>query len=158
MKKAAYSFVTKWVIEASVEKLWDAIYESTQWPQWWKGVEDVVVIEKGAPNGIDGIREYTWKSALPYQLSFRMKLVEREDNKLMRGIAFGELDGEGTWTFAEESGITTIHYYWNVHTNKKWMNWFSFILKPAFKYNHKVVMRWGAEGLAKKLEAQLISC
>lgn len=158
MKKEQYSFVTKWVIQAPVQLVWDSIYESAQWPGWWKGVLNVDVIEKGAPNGIDGIREYTWKSALPYKLSFRMKLVEREDNKMLRGIAFGELDGEGTWTFEEKNGISTIHYYWNVHTNKKWMNWFAFLLKPAFKYNHDIVMRWGAEGLSKKLNARLLSC
>jgi hypothetical protein len=37
------------------------------------------------------------------------------------------------------------------------MNYFSFLLKPLFKYNHDVVMRWGALGLAKKLDAELVS-
>jgi hypothetical protein len=30
-------------------------------------------------------------------------------------------------------------------------------MKPLFKYNHDVVMKWGAKGLAKKLNAELIS-
>ncbi len=38
------------------------------------------------------------------------------------------------------------------------MNYFSFVLKPIFKYNHDVVMRWGAKGLAKKLGTELVSC
>lgn len=158
MKKEKYAFVTKWVIEAPIEKVWDAIYESTEWPQWWKGVLKVDVIEKGQPNGIDGVRAYTWKSALPYKLTFHMKLTQREDNKLLGGVAFGELDGDGIWIFEQSDSIVTVHYYWNAHTNKKWMNWFAFILKPAFKYNHDIVMRWGADGLAKKLNAKLISC
>jgi hypothetical protein len=37
------------------------------------------------------------------------------------------------------------------------MNYLSFLLKPAFNYNHDVVMNWGAKGLAKKLNAELIS-
>ena len=36
-----YSFVTRWQIRAPIEKVWNAIYESTEWPHWWKGVLNV---------------------------------------------------------------------------------------------------------------------
>ncbi|HRH61248.1 MAG TPA: SRPBCC family protein [Chitinophagaceae bacterium] len=153
-----YSFVTNWQIKAPVQQVWDAIYESTEWPQWWRGVLEVQVLEKGKPNGVDGVRRYTWKSALPYKLSFNMRLTEREDNRMMHGVAFGELEGEGRWLFEQRGDITYIQYNWDVFTNKAWMNYLSFMLKPAFKFNHDVVMRWGAKGLAKKLNAELISC
>ncbi|HRH51231.1 MAG TPA: SRPBCC family protein [Panacibacter sp.] len=153
-----YSFITKWQIKAPVQRVWDAIYESTEWPQWWKGVLAVKIIEEGNANGVNGVREYTWKSALPYKLSFNMKLDERVELKRLHGKAFGELEGEGTWLFEQEGDICFVQYNWDVFTNKAWMNYLSFILKPAFKYNHNVVMRWGAEGLAKKLNAELLSC
>jgi hypothetical protein len=152
-----YSFITKWQIKAPVKDVWDAIYNSLEWPQWWKGVIASHELEKGDNRGINGIREYTWKSALPYKLKFKSKLLEREDNKRLYGVAFGELEGEGTWYFYHKDGITHLQYDWHVFTNKKWMNTFSFILKPLFKYNHDVVMKWGAKGLAKKLNAELIS-
>ena len=157
MKKNAYSFVTRWQIEAPVAEVWNAIYESTEWPQWWRGVQSVRVIRENDAKGINGKREYSWKSALPYTLSFQMTLVEKIDNKLLCGVAFGELEGDGTWHFEQENGITKIQYNWNILTNKAWMNYFSFLLKPLFKYNHNVVMRWGAECLAKKLNARLIN-
>ncbi len=152
-----YSFITKWQIKAPIQAVWDAIYESTEWPQWWKGVLAVKVLEKGSANGIDGIRRYTWKSILPYELTFNMQLTQRLDLELLKGTAYGELEGEGTWLFREENGITHVQYNWDVFTTKPWMNYLSFLLKPAFKYNHNVVMRWGAEGLAKKLNAELVS-
>lgn len=151
-----YFFVTRWQIKAQVKQVWDAIYESTQWPQWWKGVEDVKVIEENDATDMNGVREYTWKSVLPYLLKFKMQLVERKEPLYMRGIAFGELEGEGIWTFEQRGNITYIQYNWNIVTNKAWMNYFSFLLKLLFKYNHNVVMRWGAEGLAKKLNAELV--
>lgn len=155
--KQQYSFITKWAIEAPLKNVWDAIYESTAWPQWWKGVKAVEVIKEGDENGIGGIRRYTWGSVLPYTLSFNMELKERKNFSYMCGVAFGELEGMGEWLFREENGVTYVQYNWNVHTAKAWMNYLSFLLKPAFKYNHDVVMRWGAEGLAKKLDAKLIS-
>ncbi len=153
-----YSFITKWQIKAPVEEVWDAIYNSLEWPQWWKGVIKADELQEGDGRGINGVREYTWKSVLPYKLRFKSKLTEREDYKLLHGVAFGELEGDGTWHFYHKDGITYLQYDWNVYTNKKWMNLFSFILKPLFKYNHNVVMKWGAKGLAKKLDAELLSC
>jgi uncharacterized protein YndB with AHSA1/START domain len=146
-----YSFVTNWEINTPVNQVWDAIYNSTDWSNWWKGVVAVKEINAGDENGIGSIRAYTWKSALPYQLTFSMKLTEMETYKKLAGVAFGELEGNGTWVFEEKEGVTIVTYYWNVFTNKPWMNWFSFILKPAFQYNHDIVMKWGEECLKKKL-------
>jgi hypothetical protein len=152
-----YFFITRWQIKAPVEDVWDAIYNSLEWPNWWKGVIASKLVEEGDERGINGVREYTWRSVLPYKLQFSSRLVEREDYKRLYGIAFGELQGEGTWHFFEKDHITYLQYDWKVFTNKKWMNLFSFMLKPLFKYNHDVVMKWGAEGLANKLNAELIS-
>ena len=51
-----YSFVTKWQLKASLADVWDAIYNSTEWPQWWKGVKAVIEIEKNDEAGINGVR------------------------------------------------------------------------------------------------------
>ena len=146
-----YSFVTNWKFNAPIEKVWDAIYNSTDWCNWWQGVVKVTEISTGDERGIGSIRVYTWKSALPYKLTFSMKLTERINYKKLAGIAFGELEGEGTWIFEEKNGNTYVTYYWNVFTNKSWMNYLSFILKPLFKYNHNIIMKWGEECLKKKL-------
>jgi hypothetical protein len=152
-----YAFITRWQIKAPLNKVWDTIYSSLDWPGWWKGVIDVKELEKGDENGIDSIREYTWRSILPYKLAFNMRLTELEQYRRMKGEAFGELEGEGEWFFEEKDGITHIQYNWTVFTNKAWMNYLAFIMKPAFNYNHDVVMSWGAKGLAKKLNAELVS-
>jgi hypothetical protein len=154
--KTQYSFVTTWELKASLPSIWEAIYNSTDWSNWWQGVVSVEEISVGDKNGIGTIRAYTWKSVLPYQLTFAIKLTEIEIHKKLSGIAFGELEGNGTWVFEEKNGVTKITYYWNVITNKSWMNYFSFILKPLFEYNHNIIMRWGATSLARKLDAELI--
>ncbi|MEN9685870.1 MAG: hypothetical protein RLZZ28_1656 [Bacteroidota bacterium] len=152
-----YEFVTKWQIRAPLEQVWDAIHNSMEWPDWWKGVVQVKETDKGGVEGIGGVREYTWRSVLPYKLAFHMRLTEIDKYKRLKGEAFGELEGIGEWFFEEKNEICFVQYNWTVITNKAWMNYLSFMLKPAFNYNHDVVMRWGAEGLAKKLHAQLIS-
>jgi hypothetical protein len=119
--------------------------------------QSVTIIKENDVNGINGVRRYTWKSVLPYKLSFDMQLTEKEDFRRLKGIAFGELEGDGTWYFSHDNGITRVQYNWNVKTNKAWMNYLAFILKPLFQLNHDIVMKWGARSLAKKLNVALIS-
>ena len=147
---------TVWQLQAPLEQVWDAIYNSLEWPQWWKGVRLVKEIEKEDVNGINSVKIYTWQSVLPYQFTFTMRLTGKEQLKHLKGIAFGELEGSGEWFFSEHNGVTSITYYWNIFTNKRYMNIFSFLLKPALIYNHNRIMHWGAIGLAKKLDATLI--
>ena len=151
-----YSFVTHWELKASLEDVWNTVYNSMDWPQWWKGVYSVKEIRKNDASGINGIREYTWKKYIPYSLTFSMQLTEIEPLKRLKGVAFGELEGTGEWLFSQQDGIVHVQYNWNVVTNKKWMNTFSFFLAPFFNFNHNLVMHWGGKGLAKKLGTTLL--
>ena len=143
-------------MKAPLEEVWNIIYNSLKWPQWWKGVKSVVEIQKNDANGINGIRKYTWGRYLPYELNFTMRLTENQPLKKLKGEAFGELEGTGEWFFTEHNGVVHVRYNWDIVTNKKWMNTFAFLLKPVFKFNHNIVMHWGGKGLAKKLGATLL--
>jgi hypothetical protein len=72
-----YFFITRWQIKAPVEEVWDAIYNSLEWPSWWKGVTDAKEVEKGDERGINGVRELTWRSVLPYELKFLSKAYRK---------------------------------------------------------------------------------
>ncbi len=155
-KDYSYSFITTWKIKAPLQLVWDILYNQEEWPDWWKGVKKVESVKPGNTDNIGKQMRYTWKSFLPYTLSFNMISTTIITHRFMEGKAFGELEGIGRWYFAEENGTTTVRYTWDVNTTKKWMNTLAPLLKPAFKWNHDVVMRWGAQGLAKKLNAELI--
>lgn len=152
-----YSFVTVWKFNAPLEKVWAEINEPLQWPGWWKGVQSVVDVKQGDALGVGGIKHFTWKSKLPYRLSFNSRVTLVEPMSRIEGEAFGELDGNGTWTFSSANGITIVKYEWNVRTTKWWMNFLSPIAKPAFEWNHDVIMGWGGEGLAKRLGCELLN-
>ncbi|MDO8730464.1 MAG: SRPBCC family protein [Candidatus Omnitrophota bacterium] len=136
---AAYSFVTRWTLQAPLEKVWEAIYDSDRWPSWWKGVERV--------EQIGSVRRFTWKSRLPYRLTFDMKVTRVEPMSLIESTAEGELSGTGRWTFEAVGGVTLVRYDWNVRTTKAWMNLLAPIARPLFRWNHNVIMQWGLEGL-----------
>lgn len=154
---ADYEFVTVWRFNAPLPPVWEMIYNSDRWPTWWKGVEDVVLVKEGDANHLGSIHRYTWKSKLPYRLKFDMQLTRVEPMKIIEGEAIGELSGTGLWTLSSDGEVTTARYDWRVRTTKRWMNLLTPIARPFFKWNHDVVMRWGGEGLAKKLGVRLLN-
>jgi uncharacterized protein YndB with AHSA1/START domain len=148
---ADYSFVTLWRFRAPLARVWDLVYRSEEWPEWWRGVERVEQVAAGDDAGLGSVRRYTWRSKLPYRLAFDMRMTRVEPMSLIEGEAVGELSGTGRWQFAYEGDSTRVRYDWNVVTTKPWMNLLAPAARPLFKWNHDVVMNWGAEGLARKL-------
>ena len=146
-----YNFVTEWRFNAPVEQVWKEIYYSEHWPEWWKGVVAVEALRTGGTKGIGDMKRYTWRSALPYSLSFDMTLTENEPLHRLVGLASGELDGTGIWTFSSYENTTFVRYDWQVRTTKKWMNFLAPIARPFFSWNHDVVMEWGRKALEKRL-------
>lgn len=153
---AKYEFVTIWRFRAPLEPVWEIIYHSDRWPRWWKGVEQVERVRAGGDNDIGSISRYTWKSKLPYRLIFEMELTRVEPMRIIEGKALGELSGTGRWQLSSDADVTTVRYDWQVETTKRWMNLLTPVARPLFKWNHDVVMRWGAEGLARELGVELL--
>ena len=147
-----YEFITVWNLDASVEPVWNEIKQSETWSEWWKGVIRVQELTPGDGDGLGSIRRSTWKSALPYTLEFDSEIVRIEHHKLIEARAFGELEGTGLWQFFDEGNDKTrVQYDWRVKTTKPWMNFMAPLARPFFKWNHDVIMRWGEEGLKRRL-------
>lgn len=154
---AEYRFLTTWLLEAERERVWEAIYESERWPEWWQGVLETERLAEGDESGVGQRGRYVWKSKLPYKLEFSMETTRVERPTLLEGQASGELAGTGRWRLFEQGGVTAVVYEWNVHTTRAWMNLLAPMARRAFEINHDYVMRNGGEGLAKLLGARLLA-
>ena len=155
---AEYRFLTTWILDAERERVWNAIYESERWPEWWHGVLRADTLAEGDDDGgVGHLGRYVWKSKLPYELAFEMRTTRVERPRLLEGEAECELAGVGRWRLYEEDGSTAVVYEWNVHTTKPWMNLLSPIARPIFAWNHDWVMRNGGEGLARLLGCRLLA-
>jgi uncharacterized protein YndB with AHSA1/START domain len=152
-----YRFLTTWLLEADRERVWDAIYDSERWPEWWKGVLEAEKLEEGGADGVGQYGRYVWKARLPYRVEFHMRTTRVERPELLQGDATGELAGVGRWRLFEQDSVTAVIYEWNVRTTKAWMNALAPVARPAFQSNHDYVMRNGGRGLAKLLGARLLA-
>jgi hypothetical protein len=154
---AKYSFVSTWRIFAPIDQVWEVIHATMRWPERWRGVEQVIELKRGDPDGIGGVQKYTWKSILPYRLSFEVEATRIVKPTLAEGKATGDLAGKGTWLLSQKGEITTVTYLWDVSTTRFWMNLLAPIARPFFSWNHNVIMRWGGQGLASRLKTHLLS-
>jgi len=150
-----YRFLTTWCLDAPIDRVFAAIDDAARWPQWWKGVTRAELLEPGAEDGVGRLWRYTWRSKLPYDLTFQSRVTRREPPYLLEGDADGELIGVGRWRLFE-GPATAVIYEWNVRTSRAWMNRLGPVARPVFAWNHDVVMRQGAEGLARLLDAPLL--
>ena len=150
MAVTRYRFLTTWLLEAEIGRVWDAIYDARRWPEWWRGVERVDVIG-------DDLWRSTWKSFLPYRLSFDFEIERRDPPHVLMGRAGGELAGTGLWRLYESPQGTASTWDWHVGTTAAWMNALGPVGRPAFAWNHGWVMRRGGEGLARHLGCRLLA-
>jgi uncharacterized protein YndB with AHSA1/START domain len=166
---AEYRFLTTWLLEAERERVWEAIWDSERWPEWWRGVAEAVKLGEGDEAGVGQLGRYVWRARLPYPVRFEIRTTRVERPHLLEGAATGELEGTGRWRLFEQAGgrgpggetsadgapaVTAVLYEWNVRTTKPWMNLLAPVARPVFRWNHDWVMRNGGAGIARLLASE----
>ena len=151
MASHEFNLVTTWHLRTPVKPVWDVLSHPEGWPRWWRAVKRVDVVSPGGPDGIGAVRAFTWRTALPYELSFKMTATKIEPMRLLEGEAKGELDGRGIWTLSETPDGTDVRYQWIVTLQKPWQRTMAPLLRPVFAFNHNVVLGWGEEDIKKVL-------
>lgn len=111
-----YRFVTLWSIEAPLETVCETISRSLTWPQWWRSVESVAEIAPGDAEGFGRVLRFTWRGRLPYRLTFDVRIVEIKPLVAVAGVANGDVEGTGRWSFSVQGNITHVRYEWHVRT------------------------------------------
>jgi hypothetical protein len=152
-----YEFVTTWLLETSRDAAWEVLQEPLCWPEWWRGVVRVSELDGGDGRRVGSRYRIAWRSRIPYELEFDFTVRRVDEPCCMAGEATGELEGSGTWRLFEQNGVTAVVYDWQVSTTRRWMNVLAPVGRPVFEYNHDVVMRWGGEGLARRLRVPLLA-
>ncbi|WMC11692.1 SRPBCC family protein [Oceanimonas pelagia] len=150
---ATYRLVTRWQIAAPQVAVYRAISQSRYWPLWWRGLVDVRELAAGNARGIGRGYRYHWQSRLGYRLVFDVYLVRHYAPKVIVGKVCGDLEGWGCWQLRERGGLTGVRHEWRVRTTRRWMNLAAPLARPLFIWSHHAVMRDGAAGLARWLNA-----
>jgi uncharacterized protein YndB with AHSA1/START domain len=77
-----YRLLTTWLLDAPVDRVWDVLYDAERRPAWWRGVVRTDVLS-------DGLWRSTWRSFLPYELTFELETFAWNHHWVMRCGAEG---------------------------------------------------------------------
>lgn len=153
---AAFAFVSRWEMSTDRIAVWDALVDFKQWPVWWPGLEKVIETIHGDQEGIGQKATATWRGPVGYTLNMAIEAVERVHPDYLKGVATGDVVGQGIWKLGtSHDGWTSIEFDWNVRANRKWMEFLAPLARPLFVSSHDHVMKEGAEGLASHLSCDL---
>ena len=152
MSANEYHFVTGWRVERTVEEVSNVLGEPAELPRWWPSVYLAArEIEHGSENGIGRVVELHTKGRLPYTLHWFFRVTESRRPFGFSLQAWGDFDGTGIWTFAQEGRFVNITYDWRIRAEKPLLRYLSFLLKPVFSANHRWAMARGEESLTAEL-------
>lgn len=157
---ARYEYLSDWLLDAPVERVWRALVEVEAWPQWWPYVRSVQTLREGQrggeAEGLGAVRRIAWGSRLPYGFTLEVEAVESLRHRRLVGRATGDLEGTGTWELQPDGATTRVRYAWRLALNTRWMRISAPLMAPVFRWNHEGVMHAGACGLARHLGARLL--
>lgn len=156
MIAAEFRMLSEWHLPVAPERVWPVLSRVEGWPGWWPQVDSVVGIAPGDAHGRGARHRVLWSSGLVHALDLTLTTCEVEAPRLIRGLAGGDLIGEGCWRLAAIPIGTRVRYAWNVRPTRAWMRATSRLLARLFAWNHHRVMRAGAAGMARALGVELI--
>jgi hypothetical protein len=79
-------------------------------------VERVEELARGDLQGIGNVSRYTWKGRLPYRLIFDVCIIRSEPLADVEGIASGDVEGKGHWSFTADGAVTAARCEWQIRT------------------------------------------
>lgn len=147
-----YHFITHWRVPGTVEEVYDVIGDAADLPRWWPSVYLAVgVLDPGDPEtGLGKVVDLYTKGWLPYTLRWQFRVTEVTETGYSLD-AWGDFDGRGVWTFAQDGPWVNMTYDWAIRADKPLLRYLSFLMKPIFAANHRWAMARGEESLALEL-------
>ncbi len=154
MPSANFHLTTDWSLNAPREAVWQALIAPEEWPSWWPAAKKVERIAEGDETGVGAVRRMSWRTALPYTLTFDMRTTRIEPMTRIEGEAEGELSGIGRWSVWPDGRRTRARYEWIVEVKEPRIRFLAPLLRPVFVWNHNTVMGSGFNGLVAKFTTQ----
>ncbi|MGA5899922.1 SRPBCC family protein [Streptomyces venetus] len=142
-----YRFRSLWALPAPPATVYAALENAEGYPRWWRQVREVTRLDD--TTGVIRIR-----SLLPYDMTFTAREVRRDPEGGVLELAMsGDIEGWARWTVTPLGTGTLARYDQVVDVRKPLLRRLAVPCRPVFRANHRLMMRAGARGLARHLEA-----
>lgn len=142
-----YRFRSRWRLTAPPAVVYEALERAEDYPRWWRQVREVTRLDD--TSGILRIR-----SVLPYDMTCTVRETRRDSAAGVLEVSLsGDIEGRARWTVVPLGTGTLARYDQDVDVRKPLLRRLALPCRPAFRANHRLMMRAGARGLARHLRA-----
>jgi hypothetical protein len=144
-----YRFRSEWQLNAPAANVFEVLGALETYPSWWPEIRLAEAITS------DSMR-LTARSLLPYDLEFISHQARRDtDAGVLEATLTGDLEGFSRWTIRSDGAATTAVFDEEVVAHKPLLRKTALIARPAFRANHRLMMRHGRLGLRTYLAGHL---
>jgi uncharacterized protein YndB with AHSA1/START domain len=140
-----YIFLDEWDVDAPQAAVFNALADSTTYPEWWKPV--YIEVEADGPLRVGQVAEHHFKGRLPYTLKTTSKIVRMDAPNEFEVEVVGDLTGKGVWTLSPRDGKVHVRFDWRVIADRPLLRYLSPVLRPVFRWNHNWSVKRAIEGL-----------
>lgn len=133
-----YAFQSRWRVGCSREALWDdveSLLASNDPMVWWPSVQ----VRSYDGSDLD-VRA---SSRFGYSLKFRLCDLQTSRPDRLTFRSEGDLRGSGDVKFIDLGESAAMDISWRVATERRWMRWSVWALRPVFVAGHNLIMRQG---------------
>lgn len=149
---AGYHFVSRWRVPGTRDEVRAVLEDAAQLPRWWPSLyREVTVLEPGGPGGVGRVIELQ-TPPVPYSLRWRLAVTRSYGPAGFTMAATGDFVGTGTWILKQDGDHVVVLYDWRVSAEKPLLKQLSWLLRPVFRANHRLVMHHGEISLRRELE------
>jgi hypothetical protein len=139
-----YVFHSRWHVPLSRDALWDEVEQllaSDDPMAWWESVE---VTHYDGQN-----LAARAASHFGYRLAFQLTHLKLTRPTHLSFDSEGDLRGSGKVTFVDgdDGSSSYMDIDWRVATDRRWMRWTGWLLRPVFVAGHHMIMRQGEKNL-----------
>ena len=146
-----YHLTTRWSLDAPVGSVWAELSHPEAWPQWWKGMVAVHLLEQGDSSGMGAYRRITWHGLLPLRFTFNMRTVKVQPRALIEQVADGRLTGVSRWQLTRAGAGARVQHDWIVNVPIPGIPVVGSIAGVIFKWNYRALMEAGRRGLQSRV-------
>lgn len=142
-----FHFESRWNVDGDRERVWEAISDIVDWPEWWPGIRVLALEGWGASDVVGNRVSLAARSPGGVRLRFDVELTAVRRHHRMEFSATGDLRGHGSWTFLGAGGNTRMEIIWCVVSNRPPVR----LLRPVATWAHARLMARGEAGLQERL-------
>jgi hypothetical protein len=152
MASSDYRFVTVWRVPGTIAEVKAVLSDGRTLPRWWPSVYlGVFPRVEGDADGVGSVTDLHTTGWLPYTLRWALTITEPMTDAGFALSAVGDFNGTGRWTFVQDGPEVVITYDWRMRAGKPLLRRLGWLLRPAFKANHRWAMARGEESLKLEL-------